>query len=176
MFGLFKRKDATLVPDEPIELRLSIEIESAADHVYSLLDWSDERNQMRARGNIVRQEADTPETYRLWYDRTPELNFLFTVIEAVPAQEYAFTALIVPPVGLRVASEERYTIEPLGEGRCRVIFVNTVVHQPGLTQRQLASEVAMSSKAAANGMTKLKLQAEQGAEAVAQFEREMGQR
>lgn len=176
MFGLFKRAGAKPMPDEPIELTAAIEIECTPAAVYALLDWADERNQMRARGNLVRQESEQPEVYRLWYARAPDLNFLFTVSDAVPDREYAYTATIVPPVGRRLASEERYTIEPLGDARCRVTFVNTIVHVPGLTQADLAQEVAMSSKAAAAGLTKLKLQAEQGAAVVAELERELEQR
>jgi hypothetical protein len=172
MFGLFKRGKPELLPDEPIELKVAIEIENSADAVYALLDWGDERNQMRARGNIVRRESEQPEVYRLWYDRAPELNFLMTVTDAVPGRHYAFLADIVPLVGLRIGSHENYMIQPLGDDRCRVTFVNTVHHQPGLNQAQLAQEISMSTMAAATGMTKLKLQAERGAEAVAEFERE----
>lgn len=176
MFGLFKRKTSDAVPDEPIVLKIAIEIEAPAEAVYALLDWGDERNQMVARGNTVRRESTQPEMYRLWYDRAPDLNFLLTVTDAVPARHYAFDALIVPPVGRRTGSHESYTIEPLGNERCQVTFVNTVHHQPGLTQQDLAHEVSMSSMAAASGLAKLKLQAEQGAEAVAELERELDQR
>ncbi|MCT2558475.1 hypothetical protein N0B51_05730 [Tsuneonella sp. YG55] len=176
MFGLFKRNRAVLVPDVPIELKTSIEIERPADAVYALLDFGDERHQLRARGNEIRVIATDPPEYRLWYDLAPDLNFLFRVTEAVPGRAYAYTASIVPPVGRRLGSHEAYSIEPLTDGRCRLTFVNTVTHVPGLTEAELADEVGKASLAAANSLTKLKLQAERGIEAVESFEREMGQR
>ena len=176
MFGLFKREGATLAPDEPIELKTVVEIDRSADEVYALLDWSDERNQLRARGNLVRQEGTAPDVFRLWYDRAPNLNFLFTVTDARPGEAYAFHGDIIPAVGRRIGNHESYAIERLDEGHCKVTFVNTIRHIPGLTHEELNEEIAKSSLAAANGLTKLKLQAELGVAAVEGFERGMGQR
>jgi hypothetical protein len=176
MFGLFKRNQAKLLPDQPIELKVGIDIDRSGAEVYALLDWSDERNQLRARGNLVRQESTGPDVFRLWYDRAPHLNFLMTVTEALPGRAYAYLADIVPPVGRRLGSHESYTLEDAGEGRCRVTFVNTIRHVPGLTEEELGDEIGKSTMAAANALTKLKLQAEQGAAAVDAFEREMGRR
>jgi hypothetical protein len=47
---------------------------------------------------------------------------------------------------------------------------------PGLTQTQLGEEIGKSSNAAATALTKLRIHAEIGVEAVEEFEREMGQR
>ena len=176
MFGLFKRGKPELVPDEPIELKVAIEIGRPPDEVYALLDWGDERNQLRARGNLVRHEGSSPDVYRLWYDRAPNLNFIMTVTEAVPGRAYAFLADIVPPVGRRLGSHESYTIEPTEAEACRVTFVNTIRHIPGMTQDELSDEIGKSTLAAAYGLTKLKLQAELGVAAVENFEREMKQR
>ena len=176
MFGMFKRKDPVAVPDEPIELKVAIEIERSAEEVYALLDFSDERHQLRARGNEIREIGTDPLEYRLWYDLAPDLNFLFTVTAADPGRAYAYSATSVPPVGLRLGSHEAYALEPLSGASCKLTFVNTVFHAPGLTQGQLADEVAKSTMAAANSLTKLKIQAEMGVEAVEEFEREMGQR
>lgn len=176
MFGLFKRKDSVLVPDEPIELKVAIEIERSAEDVYALVDFADERHQLRARGNEIREIGRDPLEYRLWYDRAPDLNFLFTVTAAEPGRAYAYSATIVPSIGFRLGSHEGYSIELLSESSCRVTFVNTVIHAPGLTRDQLADEVAKSTMAVANSLTKLKIQAEMGVEAVDEFERELGQR
>ena len=176
MFGLFKRGKAQLVPDEPIELKVSIEIGRPAAEVYPLLDFADERHQLRARGNLIREIESSPQTYRLWYNLAPDLNFLFTVTEAVPGEAYAYSAVIVPPVGLRTGSHEAWTLESLGDDACTVTFVNTIHHVPGLTQTQLGEEIGKSSNAAATALTKLRIHAEIGVEAVEEFEREMGQR
>ena len=176
MFGLFKRGAAQLVPDEPIEMKVAIEIGRPPADVYPLLDFADERHQLRARGDLVREIESDPAPYRLWYDLAPDLNFLFTVTETVPGEAYGYSAVIVPQVGLRTGSHEAWTLEPLGSDACRVTFVNTVHHVPGLTQAQLADEIAKSSNAAATALTKLKIHAEIGIEAVEQFERKMGHR
>ncbi|ANY20199.1 Polyketide cyclase / dehydrase and lipid transport [Tsuneonella dongtanensis] len=176
MFGLFKRNRPTLLPDEPIEMKVSIEIDRPADEVYALLDFADARHQLRARGNEIREISSNPLEYRLWYDLAPDLNFLFRVTEAVPGHSYAYACSIVPPVGRRLGSHEAYTIEPTGEGSCTLTFVNTITHRPGLTEEELGDEVAKSSVAAADALTKLKIQAEFGVEAVEGYERELGQR
>ncbi len=176
MFGLFNRKNSQPAPDEPIELTATIEISRSADDVYALVDFGDERHQLRARGNEIRQVESDPLLYRLWYDLAPDLNFLFAVTEAVPSRSYGYSAMIVPPVGLRTGSHEAYTIEPLGEDACKVTFVNVVHHVPGLTAEQRNEEIAKSSYAASSSLTKLKIQAELGIEAVEAFEIEMGQR
>lgn len=176
MFGMFKRKRADLAPDEPIRIEATIEIDRSAQDVYALLDFADPRNQTVARGNVVKPIGDDPAAFRLWYDLAPDLNFLFTVTEAIPARRYAYSGVIVPPVGRRTGSHEDYTLEPLVESRCAVTFVNTIRHQPGLTHDELAEEVRLSSLAAANGLTKLKLLAEHGVKAVVEFERGQGHR
>jgi hypothetical protein len=177
MFGLFKRGAAAeCAPDDPMELKVAIEIDRPAAEVYALLDWADERNQMRARGNIVRRECVQPEIYRLWYDRAPDLNFLFTVVVAEPGRKYEFRGDIVPPVGRRLGAVESYALEPIGDDCCRVTFANTIHHVPGLTRAEWQDELAKSSSAAAGGLVKLKLQAEQGVAALEDFERELGQR
>lgn len=176
MFGLFKRGRAQPVPDEPIELKAFIEIGRPVTEVYPLLDFADERHQLRARGNLIREIESDPQTYRLWYNLAPDFNFLFTVTKAVPGEAYAYSADIVPQIGLRTGSHEAWTLEPLGDEACKVTFVNTVHHVPGLDQEQLGEEIARSSHAAATALTKLKIHAEIGVEAVEEFEREMGQR
>ena len=176
MFGLFRRKGSATVPDEPIQMSVAVEIAKAADDVYALLDFGDERHQLRARGNEIREISSDPLTYRLWYDLAPDLNFLFTVTEAVPGRSYAYDASIVPQVGLRTGSHEAYTIEPISTGSCRLTIVNTIHHAPGMNRRQLEAEIANSSQAVASSLTKLKIQAEQGVEAVEEFERQLGHR
>jgi len=176
MFGLFKRGEPQLVPDKPIEMKVAVEIDRPADEVYALLDFGDERHQLRARGNLIRQIESDPLSYRLWYDLCPDLNFLLTVTEAAPGRAYAYSATIVPPVGRRTGAHEAYAIEPLDDGGCRLTFVNTIHHVPGLTPDEIADEIAISSQATASSLVKLKMQAELGIEAVENFERELGHR
>lgn len=172
MFGLFKRKNQLLNPGEPIELKTSIEIARPASEIYALLDFDDTRNQLRVRGHEVRRVADDPTEFRLWYNRLPDHTFLFEVTDAIPDRLYAFSGKIVPPIGCRVEAHEAYFIDTLTDVSCRVNLINTILHLPDLTEAELAEELGRSSLAAANSLTKLKLQAEQGIEAVEQFERE----
>lgn len=177
MFGLRRKKPQPgLDPARPIELKTAIEIDRPAEEVYALLDLDDPRNRMRARGSEVRRVADNPREFRMWYDRTPDLNFLFTVTEAVPGRAYSYAAKIVPPVGRRLNQHEAYALTPLDGERCHVAMVNAVEHLPNLTEAELVEEVRLSMRAMLNGLTKLKLQAEEGVAAVGAFERELGQR
>ena len=75
-------------------------------------------------------------------------------------------------LGRRTEALEDYILEDLGEGRCKVTFVNSTKHIT-LTEEEYAQEVEMSAMAGASALTKLKLQAEQGADAVAEVETEM---
>ena len=175
MFGLYKSKPVFLAPEEPIELKTTIDIDRSVDEVYALLDFGDERNQMRSRGNKIDCIADDPAEYRLWYDPLPDHNFLFKVTDAVPSRSYAFTGTIVPPIGRRLRSHEAYTLDKLSDGSCRLTIVNSITHVPGLSEDELADEVGKSSLATARSLTKLKIQAEEGVEAVRQFEREIDQ-
>jgi hypothetical protein len=179
MLGLFRKtaaaEPAGLDPEAPIEIKTSVMIDQSPDEVYALLDFADDRHQMRARGNPVQRIGSDPDEFRAWFDRAPNLNFLFKVDEAVPGHRYAYFARIVPPVGKRIQAREDYRLEAV-DGGCKVTFVNTIQHVPGLTMAELDREVARSTTATLNGLSKLKLQAEKGVEAVFAFEREMGQR
>jgi hypothetical protein len=177
MFGRLKKKaEPGLDPNQPIELKTAITINRSADDVYALLDFSDERHQLRARGNIVRRIGTDPDEFRLWYDRAPNLNFLFTVTEAIPGRAYRFYAKILPPVGRRLNQFESYDIEPLGEESCRLTFLNAIQHVPNMTKEEFDEEIGRSTLAMAGSLTKLKVQAEQGVAAVEALERELGQR
>lgn len=176
MFGLFGKAEPLLAPDEPIEIRASIAIDKPEAMIYALLDFSDMRNQMRARGNVVKLQARDPDVYRLWHELAPDLAFLFAVTDAVPTSRYAFTTTIFPVLARRLGSHEIYTIAPLAHERCKISLINMIRPKPGLTQHELHEEVEISTRATVAGLTKLKLQAEQGVAAVEAYERELGQR
>ena len=55
-------------------------------------------------------------------------------------------------------------------GRCRVRLENAVTFQEGLREKHIVDECAMVTMALVNTMGKLKLQAEQGVDAVLAFE------
>ncbi|WP_349806685.1 hypothetical protein [Sphingomonas sp. ASV193] len=179
MLGLFKKKPADppgLDPEAPIEIKTSIRIERDPAAIYPLLDFADERHHMKARGNPVKQIGSSPDEFRAWSDRAPNLNFLFQVETAIPGEAYAYFARIVPPVGKRIQSFEAYTLEPIGDGATKLTAKNIIQNQPGLSEAELQVEIARSTQAMMGFLTKLKIHAEEGVDRVIAFEREIGQR
>jgi hypothetical protein len=161
MFGLLKRKAE---PFGPCEFEHKIEIERPAEEVYALIDWADPRNAKRALGNKVEQLA--PDRFRLHLDMVPGHRFEMIVTEAVPGQSYAYDAEITPPVGRLVSCSEAYTVEPLGEASCRLALTVTAWIIGGMSEEDMAMEIMMMGTSGQNAVAKLKIQAEQGVEAV----------
>jgi len=168
MFNIFKRK--AVEPDGPFEFEHCIEIDRPAAEVYALVDWADPRNAKRALGNKIEQVGTSPDRFRMTLDFVPGHVFEMFVIEAVPGTTYAFENEITPPPGRLVSSRETYTVEPLDEGTCRLWLVVSASFMGGLSTEVLASEAVMVSVSCENALTKLKVHAEQGVEAVHQIE------
>jgi hypothetical protein len=103
----------------------------------------------------------------------PEHRFDMTVIEAVQDQAYAFSTDIVPRVGRLEASEEHYAFEPAGEDRCKVTLTSVATFRPGLNMDEFEEEVMMVGLACQRAILKLKVHAEEGAEAVKAFDLEL---
>ena len=163
MFGFLKRKAE---PVGPFEFEHGTEIERPAAEVYAMIDWADPRNAKRALGNKVEQVGTAPDRYRLHLDLVPDHRFEMIVTEEVPGRSYAFENEITPSVGRLVSSHETYAIEPLGEGSCRLSLVISALFVGGLSAEDMAMEVMMMGTAGQNALAKLKIQAEQGVEAV----------
>ena len=161
MFGILKRKEE---PFGPCEFEHSVEIERPAAELYAMIDWADPRNAKRALGNKVEQVG--PDRYRLLLDMLPDLTFEMTVTEAVPGSRYAFDNEITPPVGRLVGSSEAYTLEPLGESACRLNLAISAWFVGGMSSEDMAMEIMMMGTSGQNALAKLKIQAEQGVEAV----------
>ena len=167
MFGLLKRKAE---PIGPFEFEHSIEIEKPAAEIYALVDWADARNAKRALGNKVEQVGSDPDRFRLWLDLVPDHRFEMIVTEAVPGQRYAFECEITPTIGRLFACHEAYTIEPLGEGSCRLNLTVAATFVGGLSDQEIAMEVMMMGMSGQSALAKLQIQAEQGVEAVHAYE------
>jgi len=165
MFGILKRKEE---PFGPCEFEHSVEIERPAAELYAMIDWADPRNAKRALGNKVEQVG--PDRYRLLLDMLPDLTFEMTVTEAVPGSRYAFDTEITPPVGLLVSSSETYTVEPLGEGACRLGLAVSAWFVGGMSPEDMAMEIMMMGTSGQNALTKLKVHAEEGVDAVHRIE------
>lgn len=163
MFDLLKRRAE---PAVPFEFGYGVRIEKPAAEVYALLDWADPRNAKRALGNKVEQVGTSPDRFRMTLDIVPGHVFEMIVTEAVPGARYAFDKEITPPPGKLVASHERYTIEPAGETACVLTLRVFASFAPRLAEPAIAMEVAMMTTACRNALEKLRVQAEQGVEAV----------
>ena len=163
MFGILKRKTEPL---GPFEFEHSVEIEKPAADIYALVDLADPRNAKRALGNKVEQLATAPDRFRMHLDMVPDHRFELIVTEAVPGRSYAFDVEITPSVGRLVSCHEAYSVEPLGDGSCRLGLTVSAWFQGGLSPEDYAMEVMMMGTSGQNALAKLKIQAEQGVEAV----------
>ncbi len=166
MFGLFKSQ---MAPEGPIEFENVIEIEASAEDVYRLIDFADRANAHRARGDTV-MDLGGGMRFELCLADLPDVNFCFAVSEAEPAKRYAYEASMQPRVGKLEYSQESYEIEPLGEHSCKVTQTTVAKFVDGLKLKTFASEATMMAAAAGEAQHKLKLQAEQGVEAVREYE------
>lgn len=164
MFDIFKRK--TVEADGPFEFEHCIEIDRPAAEVYALIDWADARNAKRALGNKVVQVGESPDRFRMLLDFVPGHVFEMIVTEAVPGRIYAFENEITPPPGRLVSSHETYSVEPLGEGACRLSLLVSASFIGGLSAETLVSEAILVSVSCENALAKLKIQAEEGVDAV----------
>ena len=153
-------------PDGNVEFEREVEIERPATEVYPLLDWADPRHAKRQLGDQVESVACEPGRFRLIMADLPGHVFEMEVTEAAPPSAYGYGVEIRPPIGRLAASHERYSLEPLEAGRCRVTLVNKVAFVEGMDMDALAVEIGMMTIACHNALAKLKIQAEQGVEAV----------
>ncbi len=169
MFEFLKPKRA---PDGPVEFEAAIEIDRPASDVYGLLDWTDPRNAKRELGHRI--EPIDGGRFRLVLTDMPEHRFDMTIIEAVPDRSYAFSSDIQPRVGRLESDEEHYSLEPVGEERCRLKLLTVAEFQSGLSMKQFEQELAMMTLACQRALIKLKLHAEQGVDAVRALEAQIG--
>ena len=167
MFGLFKPKPA---PDGPVIFEFDIEIDKPVEHVYALIDWADERNAKRTLGSEVRALEGATGAFQMAWTEADDLLFEMTVTHEEPHSRYAYNIVIKPQVGRMVAGHEDYAFERISDTSCRLMLVNTVEFEPGMTMREFEREVAFMGHACQQSLVKLKLHAENGAELAAQLE------
>jgi len=171
MFEFLKSKPA---PSGPVEFELAVDVGRPAAEVYALLDWADPRNAKRQLGHSIAPIDGDPARYRLVMTEMPDHRFDMTIIEAVPHRSYVFSTDIQPRVGRLESDEERYSIEALGEDRCKLKLVTVAEFQDGLSMKQFEQELAMMTLACQRALIKLKLHAEQGLDALRALEAQIG--
>lgn len=153
-------------PAEPFEFEQAVEIARPAADVYALIDWADPRNAQRVRGNRVERLGSAPDRFRLELDLVPGHAFDITVTYEAPGRCYAFEIDIRPPLGRLLKSCEVYEVQPLGRSSCRLSLTVSASFEDNLPEDVLAAEVMMMAVACENALVKLKVQAEQGVDAV----------
>lgn len=164
MFGMFKPKPA---PEGPVTIDFDIEIERPAADVYALIDWADPRNAKREVGTV---EPAGENRFRMQLDMLPDMSFDMTVTQQQAPRVYAFETDITPKIGRLAHNHERYEIEPAGEHACILCLTSTVIFDDGMTMPEFEEELTMMSVAVNNALSKLKIHAEQGVEAIREIE------
>ena len=169
MFSFLKPK---LAPEGPAPFRVEVDVDRPADAIYPLIDWADPRNAKLTLGHrVTKLDADR---FLLEMKELPRHRFDIHVSESEPNRSYRFTAEITPRIGRLEVCEEHYRIEPIGTDRCRLILDTNATFRSGLRMREYERELALMTLACTRALAKLKLHAEQGADAVRQLEARIG--
>lgn len=169
MFGLFKPK---LAPVGPHPFEIEVEIAASAAKVFALIDYADPCNAMKARGCTVDAVEGPGQRFLMKVPQVPDLDFHIDVIESEAPNHYAYAIVIDPLVGLMASATESYTLWDVPGGGCRLRFETAVTFQEGFRMKDVVEEFARVTVASHNSVAKLKLQAEQGVEAVLAFEKQ----
>ena len=170
MFSFLKPKPA---PEGPVEFIVAVEIDRPAAEVYPLIDWADPRNAKRQLGHSIEPLGGDPARFRLIMTGMEDLRFEMTVIEAEQDRRYAFSTDITPPVGRLVESAEHYSLEPLGDDRCKLTLKTVATFQSGLDMDEFEEELMMMTMSCQRALVKYKLHAEQGVDAVKAFDQQL---
>ena len=161
MFGLFSKKRA---PDGPVEFGAHVEIDCPSKDIYRLLDWADDRNAKRGEGHRV-LPGDGAGQWRLTMTGMEDVTYRLSVTDEEPGRVYGYDCMPEPMVGRLVSSHELFRIESLAPDRCRVSLELKARFAPGLTDKRFTQEISMMSMACHNSLARLRIHAEQGADA-----------
>ena len=122
------------------------------------------------RGAQLRRVEGETGRYDMVLAEMDDAVFQFTVLERVEGVRHALSAVMVPQLFALEKSIEEHVIEPLGETACRVTLKTSATFDAGLSDDEMASEIAVMGTAVARDLEKLKLLAEEGLEAVREAE------
>lgn len=171
MSGLFKRR---MAPEGATRFVLGADIAAPAEAVYALLDWSSPVNAKRQLGHSVMALGAAGDRFRMIMTSMPDHCFDFRVTQARHPLIYEFESEILPRVGRLCGESEHYGIEHVGENACRVTLTVDADFGTGLNMREFRHESETMTLACLQGLTKLKIHAEQGADAVRMLESTQG--
>jgi len=137
-------------------------IAAAAEEVYGLVDWADERNKYRQMGDEVTQTDKDGRNFRLVIGFMDDLRFDCEVVEATKPHAYGYNCIPTPSVGHLERSYEHYRIVPTAADECVATYTMTAYFEAGLSEQQRAEVMRNMTIACHNGMAKLKPSAEYG--------------
>lgn len=167
MFGF--NKERRLI-EGPVEFTFDIQIDRPASEVFPLIDVADARFSHAQRGAQLRRVEGETGRYDMVLAEMEDAVFQFTVLERIEGVRHSLSAVMVPQLFALEKSIEEHVIEPLGETACRVTLKTSATFDAGLSDDEMASEIAVMSTAVARDLEKLKLLAEEGLEAVREAE------
>lgn len=159
-----------MAPEGPVTFDFDTRIAAPVAEVYPLLDWADERHVRRQLGDRVELIGHGPERYRLHFGPMPDHEFVMTLVEADPPATYVYETHVEPRVGRLVATRERYTLEPDGPHACELRLINEVIFDQPMLLRDYRDQLSLMASATSSALAKIRLFAEQGAEAVRALE------
>ena len=173
MFSWFKKMfGPEMAPEGPATFDFEEEIAATPEHIYALIDCASESNAKRELGHSLVRVGTDPEQYRYTMQQMPDAHFLMTVTEAVPGKVYAYDCSTEVQMGRLRWSKERYTIEQQDNGKCLVIQLVEAQFDAPMPLEEYSQHVAMMAMGCHNALEKLRLHAEEGAQAVLDFEAE----
>ena len=173
MFGFLRKLFAPeTAPEGPVTFDFEIGIDAPPANVYPLLDFADDRYAKKQLGHSVTQTCADPETYSLVLSSMPDVDHQCVVKEKEPGRLYAFRCVADPKVGRLQWAEERYSLEPDGEGGTLLTLMMEAQFDEPMPTKEYSHHVALMAMGCNIAVEKLKLHAEQGTAAVRQMEAE----
>lgn len=154
----------------PIEFDFTVEIERSASQVFPLIDVTDPRFAQVALGNSVEKSAE--DVFELEVVGLEDHVFRLHVTDCIQNERHTSKVTIEPRVGNLVEAVEGYELNATGDDRCTLTLVTKATFSDGLSAEEIAQEVAMMSMAVEDDLTKLKIHAEEGVEAVRAYDEE----
>lgn len=163
MFGRGEKRN-----NQPIVVNADIDIEVSAEEVFDLLDLASPRCALRERGFLFEAMLADKSRYSATNEDLPGIVFHFEILERTVPSHYVLSSWFESetPLGALEQSHSAYVVRPTGDTTCKVSLTETATLHSGLSKSQRAAEDSMIRLAVVQDLMKLKLHAENGADAV----------
>jgi len=161
MFSFFRKER---VPAGPHEFGAETEIARPGGELFALLDLYQPTYWKRQMGDRVEQVA--PGKFEMVLAMVPDAKFFLETAEHEPGKVIAFEAWSEPMMGRLLRATERYEVSEIEPGMTRLELSMTVHFQNELKMKYFQDEQVMLAVSCFNAVEKIRLFAEQGADAV----------